>query len=130
MFRTSRLLAFPIIAAGVVLVASAAEAQAQVRVQIGGFGVRGGVHRGGHYFVPNHNYLHSAHHRRHVGHGYGHHGVYPPRVQLYGHAGYHGQCYPAAPHLDWHPPSYYWHGNHLDFQPGHFDVHRSRHWHP
>lgn len=31
-------------------------------------------------------------------------------------------------HLDWHPGGYVPHGNHFDYVPGHYDVHRDGHW--
>ncbi len=31
------------------------------------------------------------------------------------------------PHLDWHGPSLVPHGNHLDYVPGHYDVHYGGH---
>ncbi len=32
-------------------------------------------------------------------------------------------------HLDYHRGGYVRHGNHLDYIPGHYDVHRTGHWH-
>ena len=32
-------------------------------------------------------------------------------------------------HLDYHAPQIRRHGNHFHVQPGHYDVHRSGHWH-
>jgi len=133
MLRISRLLALPIIAGGLIMLAGASEAQAQVRVQIGGFGFnsggyRGGaVHRGGHTFHPNHNYNRSAYRGRHGGHGY-----IAPRIHVYGHGGHHGihhGGYHDTSHYDYHPPEIYRHGNHFDIQPGHYDFHRSGHYH-
>ncbi len=123
MLRSSRLMAIPVIAAGLLLAANASEAQAQVRVQIGGFGIRGGsVYRGGHHFSPRHVYGHSVHRPSYGVRVYGHH---VPRVHGYGHHGY----YHDTTHLDYHPPTFYRHGNHYDFQPGHYDVHHSGHYH-
>jgi len=32
-------------------------------------------------------------------------------------------------HLDYHPGGFVRHGNHFDYLPGHYDVHRTGHWH-
>ena len=40
MLRSTRLLAIPLLAAGLLLVCGANEAKAQIRVQIGGFGLK------------------------------------------------------------------------------------------
>lgn len=32
-------------------------------------------------------------------------------------------------HYDYHPTSAYRHGNHYHVVPGHYDLHRSGHWH-
>ena len=33
-------------------------------------------------------------------------------------------------HYDYHPPSYRWHGDHVDYVPGHLHYHDTGHWHP
>ena len=32
-------------------------------------------------------------------------------------------------HLHWHPSHFRRHGDHYDYIPGHYDVHRTGHWH-
>ena len=57
----------------------------------------------------------------HFGHGY--HNV--------GYGGFHSYRRPVwhdTTHLDYHGPSLQRHGNHYDYVPGHYDVHRSGHW--
>ena len=128
MLRLGRLLALPMIAAGLLLVCNANEAQAQIRVQIGGFGFNGGggyrggvtVYRGGHHFSSN---RHSVYRPRYGVHRYGHYNS--PRIQSYGHHGY----YHDTSHFDYHAPQIYRHGNHYDFVPGHYDFHRTGHYH-
>ena len=129
MFRLSRLVVLPVVATGLLMVAGASEAQAQVRVQIGGFGLNVGghhgraVYRGGHHFVPN-VYGNSVCPPNYGLNVYGHHGLYRGGVHSYRHGYYHGTT-----HFDYHPPEVYRHGNHYDFQPGHYDLHRSGHYH-
>jgi len=37
--------------------------------------------------------------------------------------------YHDTSHWDYHPPSIYRHRNHFHVQPGHYDWHRTGHWH-
>ncbi len=79
--------------------------------------------------------------------GYGNTGVYPTRNYGYsgfnsGYSGYHGAGYSGYPsnrgyghrtwhdtsHLDYHQPALVPHRGHLDYVPGHYDVHRTGHW--
>jgi hypothetical protein len=128
------LLAIPLIAAGFLLVCGANEAKAQVRVQIGGFGFNGGrvyqrsVYRGGHRFYSNRVTRYSSQRFNYGSHNYGHNSYHTPQIQSYGHYGGQG-FYHDTTHLDYHAPQIYRHGNHFDYQPGHFDVHRSGHYH-
>lgn len=39
------------------------------------------------------------------------------------------QVYHDTSHWDYHPPTYYRHGNHYHYQPGHYDFHQTGHWH-
>jgi len=131
MLRSTRLLAIPLIAAGLLLVCSATEAKAQIRVQIGGFGLNGGVYRGvtrgGHHFTPNRVYRYSTQRFNYGTQRYGHY-TYTPRFQSYGHYGGHGFFHDTT-HLDYHAPQIYRHGNHWEYQRGHFDIHRTGHYH-
>jgi hypothetical protein len=130
MLRSARLLAIAMIAVGFLMVCNASEAKAQIRVQIGGFGLNGGglrsVYRGGHRFYSNRTYNYAQ--RSNYGHSYGHHTNYTPRFQSYGHYGGYG-FYHDTTHLDYHAPQVYRHRNHLHYQPGHFDIHRTGHYH-
>ena len=67
------------------------------------------------------------------GHGYQSHysGGHTPYVSHYGgnHGGHWGGSYHDTTHLDYHAPSLVPHGNHYDYRPGHYDVHRTGHWH-
>ena len=125
MLRISRLLALPLLAGGLLMFAGASEAQAQIRVQVGGFGFSSGghhsVYRGGHHFSSNRVYrpsygAYNYGHRIPYGYGHGGHGPF--------YRGYHDTS-----HFDYHPPQIYRHGNHLHVQPGHYDFHRSGHYH-
>lgn len=126
MMRTTRLLAIPLMAAGLLFAANITEAQAQgIRVQIGGFGVNGGgYYRGGYNAYSHRSYGYSA-----CPPAYGYQSFYgSPYGNYGGYHGYHGSHRGAA-HFDYHPPQVYRHGNHYDFQPGHYDLHRSGHHH-
>jgi len=37
--------------------------------------------------------------------------------------------YHDTTHFDYHAPSFQRHGNHIDFVPGHYDLHRTGHFH-
>lgn len=121
----SKWIAAPVLAVALWAGPQASEAQAQhgVRVQVGRFGLSIG---GGHYgYYPS--YSHGYH--RHYGHyGHGYHSYHPG---YYGHRSHHGHhgYYHDTTHLDYHPPQIVPHGNHYDYVPGHYDLHRSGHWH-
>ncbi|WP_442509007.1 hypothetical protein SH528x_000553 [Novipirellula sp. SH528] len=72
----------------------------------------GGFHHGGH---------HSGHHGGHHSGGHGFH-------SSHGH-GWGFPTYHDTSHLHYHAPQLQRHGNHFHIQPGHFDVHRTGHWH-
>ncbi len=65
------------------------------------------------------------------GYGGGYRSYRSYRPQYYGRAyrapvyNYHRSY--SAPHLDYHGPSLVPHGNHLDYVPGHYDVHYGSH---
>ncbi|TWU00588.1 hypothetical protein Pla108_15400 [Botrimarina colliarenosi] len=62
------------------------------------------------------------------GHGGGYGGVHR---SFYGggHGGHHGGAvWHDTTHYDWHGPSLRRHGNHYDYTPGHYDLHRDGHW--
>lgn len=75
--------------------------------------------------------------------GHGHHGhghlhrhsrhVHLPRYSfprpIYGSSWYRSPSYHDTTHLDYHPPTLYRHGSHYHVMPGHYDLHRSGHWH-
>jgi hypothetical protein len=83
-----------------------------------------------------------AGHKHHGhGHAHGHHNHYPSGYGLnFRFGGYPIYASPVAPiyrpqvyhdttHYDYHPSTVYRHGNHYHVQPGHYDLHRSGHWH-
>jgi hypothetical protein len=41
---------------------------------------------------------------------------------------YTGPVWHDTTHYDYHPGQVVPHGNHLDYVPGHYDLHRSGHW--
>ncbi|MEX0715633.1 MAG: hypothetical protein WD066_03565 [Planctomycetaceae bacterium] len=47
----------------------------------------------------------------------------------YGNWGFSSPRWHDTTHFDYHPSSFVPHGNHLHVQPGHYDSHRSGHWH-
>ena len=73
------------------------------------------------------------------GHGHGHSAhVYRPTTRLNWGNGYrsfapnYGWRTPTfhdTTHLDYHPPQIIRHRRHFHVQPGHYDVHRTGHWH-
>ncbi|MFP6674741.1 MAG: hypothetical protein VB878_06660 [Pirellulaceae bacterium] len=64
----------------------------------------GNVHHGGHYGHQSHN----RNYNNHFGTQYRFHNT---------------------THLDWHPGQYYRHGRHFHYSPGHYDIHRTGHYH-
>jgi hypothetical protein len=102
----------------------------------------GGGHHGGHHGAQ-HGRVHRGGHRGDYGYGGYIRGGYRPGVNLYS-SGYRGFSvgvgglnlnfggYPQwhdTSHLHYHPGSFQRHGNHYDFVPGHYDLHRSGHYH-
>lgn len=70
------------------------------------------------------------------GGGQGHIGVYPPATRPHwgqGRRSYLPNWRPPVfhdtTHLDYHPPQAIRHGCNSHIQPGHYDAHRSGHWH-
>ena len=73
--------------------------------------------------------------------GYGYQGqignVQPITRSQWGHGyrsylpnyGYRAPVFHDTTHLDWHGPTIRRHGNHFHVQRGHYDVHRTGHWH-
>ena len=57
--------------------------------------------------------------------GYGYSGGYGLG---YG-GGYRAPVWHDTSHYHYHPTSVYRHGNHYHVNPGHYDLHRSGHWH-
>lgn len=47
----------------------------------------------------------------------------------YSYPSYRAPQYHNTTHYDHHAPSVYQHRGHFDVQPGHYDTHRSGHWH-
>ena len=112
MFSFTKWIVAPALAIGLSLAGDAPEAQAQYGCY--GFGNGIGISIGGGHFGSYGSYripYHSAYR-----------GVPLPS---YGHRGW----YHDTTHLDYHPTEIRRHGNHYHVQPGHYDVHRSGHWH-
>jgi hypothetical protein len=77
----------------------------------------------------HHGHGHGHHHYNHRGHGVhlrlGGYPIYAsPLVPRYRPPVYHDTT-----HFDYHPPTVYRHGSHYHVVPGHYDLHRSGHWH-
>jgi hypothetical protein len=110
-----------------------------------GFGGRRGGHHGGihdGHHGGQHGHVHRGGHRSNFGYG-GHVHGYRSGIGVYS-SGYRGFSvgvgglnlnfggYPQwhdTSHLHYHPGSFQRHGNHYDFVPGHYDLHRSGHYH-
>ncbi|NND99419.1 MAG: hypothetical protein HKN47_19035 [Pirellulaceae bacterium] len=103
----------PALAAAFLFAADTTSAQAQgFHMSLGG-GSCGGY--GGGFYAPT---------RSHFGYGAAFSsGRYH---SFYGHR---GPRYHDTSHYDWHPTEIRRHGNHFDVIPGHYDFHRTGHWH-
>ncbi len=69
--------------------------------------------------------LGNPHGFHHVGYN-GNHGNFN-----HGWGGWGGGCgstWQNTGHYDYHAPQLRWHGNHFDYQPGHYDYHNTGHW--
>lgn len=134
MLLTRKWLVLPLAAVALLLLVDTRESQAQgIRVQIGGFGINAGgaycgpsVYRGGHHFYSNQPRVYSYSAQRPI---YGYNQFGSPYGIYGGHHGVHYRGYHDTTHFDYHPPQIYRHGNHYDFLPGHYDLHRSGHYH-
>lgn len=129
MLRFIKWIGVPVLAIALLtgLDAPKAEAGNGFSLQIGGFGISTGNY--GYRSSFNRGYNHRSH-------GYNsHYGARNFGVRNYGFGNYgahhfgHRGSYHDTTHLDYHPPELIRHGNHYDIQPGHYDVHRTGHWH-
>ena len=119
MFTFTKWIAAPAVALGLMFAGDASDAQAQYGCYggygagYGGYGVGGiGISIGG-------GHLYRGGYRAPYYSGYrGHYGV-----------GYRGSWYHDTSHLHYHPAQVYRHGDHFHVQPGHYDLHRTGHWH-
>src|SRR5687767_1672434 len=113
---TKYLMPVPILVALIVVGVTAKEADAQ------GFHFRsGGIHVD--VGRPHHGY-----------HGRGLHGLHGYSRHGYGRRGGYGawggdHYWHDTTHLDYHPGYVVPHYDHYDYVPGHYDVHRTGHWH-
>jgi hypothetical protein len=83
----------------------------------------GHKHHGHDY--DHHHYTHHSHHHHGVSFGVGSYPIYAsPIAPIYRPPAYHDTT-----HYDYHPPTVYRHGSHYHVMPGHYDLHRSGHWH-
>ncbi len=142
MFKLSTTaLAFAVIVAFSMMTSSSANAQS---CRSGGY-YGGGQAYGGGYYNTGSSYYGGGHGSGisiggggisiGVGRNYGY-GGYNRGVNLSvyrspysGHSTYRRPVYHDTSHLDYHAPSINRHGNHYDYVPGHYDVHRTGHWH-
>lgn len=114
MSRIIKWIGIPVLAIALVAAMEAPKAEAGngFSLRIGGFGISTGHH---------------GYHRSYRS-------AYQPRVYnnyrsynhgIYGHRGF----YHDTTHLHYHRPQLVPHNGHLDYVPGHYDVHRTGHWH-
>lgn len=100
----------PLLALALVAFCEAPAAQAQgFSLRIGRFGISNYGHPYGAYRVPVYRSRYGGHYGSFYGGHYGHH--------------------PRRPHYDYHPPQLIPHRGHLDYVPGHYDLHHGNHWH-
>lgn len=115
MFSLTKWIAAPAIALGLMFAGDAPKAEAQYGCYGGGYG---GYSGGGGYGISI---------------GVGRYPAYQSayRSRLHGsHYGYGRRSYyHDTTHLDYHAPSIRRHGDHFHAVPGHYDVHRTGHWH-
>jgi hypothetical protein len=129
MLRMIKWIGVPVLAVALLtgLDAPKAEAGNGFSLQIGRFGISTGNYGYGSSFNRGYNQR-SLGHNSYYGarsYGAGRYGVGNHGAQNYRH----GRSYHDTTHLDYHPPQLIPHGNHYDVQPGHYDVHRTGHWH-
>ena len=115
----------PVILLAVLTVGLSATAQAQ-------YGYRGNIYGGIGQGVYSRGVYTNG------GHGnYGYNNYARPHTSYYGNngGGFGFNGYGRAPvwhdttHYDYHPGGYVPHGNHIHYVPGHYDLHRSGHYH-
>jgi hypothetical protein len=80
-----------------------------------------------HYSHGHHGHHHHDHHGSWGGYYSGR--IYAGPVRTYSAPIYRPPVYHDTTHYDDHPPSVYRHGSHYHYVPGHYDLHRSGHWH-
>tara|TARA_R110002111_G_scaffold46008_3_gene83009 strand:- start:73 stop:507 length:435 start_codon:yes stop_codon:yes gene_type:complete len=89
----------------------------------------GGHHGGGHHGGGHHGGIHigGGFGGIHIGHHSGGHHTYPS-PGCYQYPSYRQPTYHNTSHYDYHAPQLVPHGNHYDYQPGHWDRHNTGHW--
>ncbi|QDT06866.1 hypothetical protein K227x_52870 [Rubripirellula lacrimiformis] len=114
MFRLTKWMVAPLLAAGMMFAADTPKADA------GGFSISIG---GGNY--GSHGYRSYR-----PSYGYGYQSYRPSYNSYYGHApSYRVPVYRrSVGHYDYHPTEIRRHGNHYDVTPGHYDYHRGGHY--
>ncbi|MCA9135887.1 MAG: hypothetical protein KDB00_03990 [Planctomycetales bacterium] len=113
MSRLLKMAGIPMLAIGLAFLSGGAQADAGgFSISIGNYGYRGypgnvpSIYYGRSY-RPSYNYS-----------------------RVYGHSqSFGGYYHPRQPHYDYHPPTLIPHGNHLDYVPGHYDLHHRGHIH-
>ncbi len=111
MFSMTKWIAAPALAVGLMFAGDAPKAEAQYGCYGGYGGYSGiGISIGGSHYRSYRAPFYSSHlHRSHFG---------PSRSYFHDTSHYH-----------WHPAEIRRHGNHWHVQPGHWDLHRTGHWH-
>lgn len=134
MMISGKWMAAPLLAvASLLMTADAPSASAQGGfLRVGGLSIS--VGQGGYRSFYSHAPSYHSHyghsrvdygHSRHVGHRAHLGGRSPIRHgSRFGHGWYHDTS-----HYDYHPSQVVPHGNHYDVIPGHYDFHRTGHWH-
>lgn len=125
MFRLIKWAAMPVLAVAMMgLDAPQAKAIDGFRVQIGGLGISSGYRS----YRPSYGYhrgYSSGYGSHYGGHHYG--GIHYGGIHYGGH--HYGGHHYARPHYDYHSPSLVPHRGHLDYVPGHYDLHYGHHGH-
>jgi hypothetical protein len=129
MIRFSLGTAAVLFAAIAMVAVSAGQAQAQGCGYGGGYYGGGGFYGGGGYGVVNQGIsLNVGGGRGGISVGYSNFGYNPYNVYRPNY-NYRPAYFHDTSHYDYHPGQLYRHGNHLHYQPGHYDLHRTGHWH-
>jgi hypothetical protein len=128
MSRLIKCLGIPALAVALLVVAdnSKADAANGFALQVGGFGISTG-HRGHDHARPSAQFSVQPSYQRTFQSSYRR--TYQPSFQRSYPRPVRQPTYHNTTHLDYHAPQLVPHNGHLDYVPGHYDVHRTGHWH-